>query len=240
MQNSIPCHKKQFKIRLFAPLHAFICFCQNAGVQEAVIICLNKQTREAADQNVCDPCMPAQTCTQQSPIFSLKEISSAQCHFHRWEAGQWSSCSTTCGVGLMTRTVTCTHRPSPNSNYSAVLKDEMCQKPKPSPFQACNRFDCPPTWDARDWGQCSQTCGGGVQKRQVFCKQRLADGSILELPDSFCPSRAPDNQRPCGRQDCPPQWVTVDWSQVANPLTLSNYLTYPSAPSPNLLHNFWI
>uniref|UniRef100_A0A3B5L691 ADAMTS-like 2 n=1 Tax=Xiphophorus couchianus TaxID=32473 RepID=A0A3B5L691_9TELE len=83
----------------------------------------------------------------------LKEIPSAQYHLHRWETGQWSSCSTTCGVGLMTRTVTCTHRPSPNSNYSAVLKDEMCQKPKPSPFQACNRFDCPPTWDTRDWGQ---------------------------------------------------------------------------------------
>uniref|UniRef100_A0A3B3U9Z7 PLAC domain-containing protein n=1 Tax=Poecilia latipinna TaxID=48699 RepID=A0A3B3U9Z7_9TELE len=63
--------------------------------------------------------------------------------------------------------------------------------------------------------QCSQTCGGGVQKRQVFCKQRLADGSILELPDTFCPSRAPDNQRPCGRQDCPPQWVTADWSQCS-------------------------
>lgn len=204
-------------------------------------------------------------------VFTLKEISSAHYHLHRWETGQWSSCSTTCGVGLMTRTVTCTHRPSPNSNYSVVLKDEMCQKPKPSPFQACNRFDCPPTWDTRDWDQvkdimlcafhktcliltmflvlctitsallslqCSQTCGGGVQKRQVFCKQRLADGSILELPDTFCPSRTPDNQRPCGRQDCPPHWVTADWSQVSTPLTLSSYLTYLGAPSPNLLHNF--
>ncbi|XP_032439407.1 ADAMTS-like protein 1 isoform X4 [Xiphophorus hellerii] len=176
------------------------------GVQEAVIICLNKQTREAADQSLC--------VSSRRPPPLLQDCNTHLC-LPRWETGQWSSCSTTCGVGLMTRTVTCTHRPSPNSNYSVVLKDEMCQKPKPSPFQACNRFDCPPTWDTRDWDQCSQTCGGGVQKRQVFCKQRLADGSILELPDTFCPSRTPDNQRPCGRQDCPPHWVTADWSQCS-------------------------
>ncbi|XP_054907133.1 ADAMTS-like protein 1 isoform X4 [Poeciliopsis prolifica] len=176
------------------------------GVQEAVIICLNKQTREAADQSLC--------VSSSRPPPLLQDCNTHLCP-PRWETGQWSLCSTTCGVGLMTRTVTCTHRPSPNSNYSAVLKDEMCQKPKPSPFQACNRFDCPPTWDTRDWGQCSQTCGGGVQKRQVFCKQRLADGSILELPDTFCPSGTPDNQRPCGRQDCPPHWVTADWSQCS-------------------------
>ncbi|XP_043953639.1 ADAMTS-like protein 1 isoform X1 [Gambusia affinis] len=176
------------------------------GVQEAVIICLNKQTREAADQSLC--------VSSRRPPLLLQDCNTHLCP-PRWETGQWSSCSATCGVGLMTRTVTCTHRPSPNSNYSAVLKDEMCQKPKPSPFQACNRFDCPPTWDTREWGQCSQTCGGGVQKRQVFCKQRLADGSILDLPDTFCPSRTPDNQRPCGRHDCPPHWVTADWSQCS-------------------------
>ncbi|KAM4714553.1 ADAMTS-like protein 1 isoform 1-T1 [Anableps anableps] len=176
------------------------------GVQEAVIICLNKQTREAADQSLC-------VSSRRPPPF-LQDCNTHLCP-PRWETGEWSSCSATCGVGLMTRTITCTHQPYPNSNYSAVLKDEMCQKPKPGPFQACNRFDCPPTWDTHDWGQCSQTCGSGVQKRRVFCKQRLADGSILELPNTFCPSKTPANQRPCGKQDCSPQWVTADWSQCS-------------------------
>uniref|UniRef100_A0A3P9AYG1 PLAC domain-containing protein n=1 Tax=Maylandia zebra TaxID=106582 RepID=A0A3P9AYG1_9CICH len=57
--------------------------------------------------------------------------------------------------------------------------------------------------------QCSQSCGGGVQRRQVLCKQRLADGSILELPDTFCPTKSPTSQQPCGEQECPPEWVTT-------------------------------
>ncbi|XP_038130317.1 ADAMTS-like protein 1 isoform X2 [Cyprinodon tularosa] len=176
------------------------------GVQEAMIICLNKQSREAADQTLC--------ASSRRPPPLLLECNTHPCP-PRWETGEWSLCSATCGVGLMTRTVTCIHRPSSESNYSAVLKDELCQKPKPSLFQACNRFDCPPTWDTQDWSQCSQTCGGGFQKRKVFCKQRMADGSILELPDTFCPSMTLLSERPCGKHDCPPQWVTGEWSQCS-------------------------
>ncbi|KAK9524659.1 hypothetical protein VZT92_017031 [Zoarces viviparus] len=176
------------------------------GVQEAVVICLNKQTREAADQSLC--------LSSSRPPQLLQDCKTQPCP-PRWETGEWSSCSATCGVGLMTRTVACTHRPSRDSNRTEVLRDEDCQSPKPRPVQACNRFDCPPMWDTRDWGQCSQSCGGGFQRRQVLCKQRLADGSILEMPDTFCPSKSPANQQPCAKRECPPQWVTTDWSQCS-------------------------
>ncbi|CAK6967993.1 ADAMTS-like protein 1 isoform X1 [Scomber scombrus] len=176
------------------------------GVQEAVVICLNKQTREAADESLC--------VSSRRPPQLLQDCKTQPCP-PRWETGEWSSCSASCGVGLITRTVACTHRPSRDSNQTEVLRDEDCQIPKPSPVQACNRFDCPPMWDTRDWGQCSHSCGGGVQMRQVLCKQRLADGSILELPDTFCPSKSPANQQPCAKQECPPQWVTTDWSQCS-------------------------
>lgn len=89
---------------------------------------------------------------------------------HRWDAGEWSSCSATCGVGLMTRTVACTHRPSRDSNRTEVLRDEDCQNPKPSPVQACNRFDCPPTWDTPEWGQVTDL-SLEVQHRKYLAKQ---------------------------------------------------------------------
>lgn len=55
----------------------------------------------------------------------------------------------------------CTHRPSRDSNRTKALRDEDCQNPKPSPVQACNRFDCPPMWDTRDWEQVKLCSPGG-------------------------------------------------------------------------------
>ncbi|KAG7273848.1 hypothetical protein CRUP_014541 [Coryphaenoides rupestris] len=116
----------------------------------------------------------------------------------------------------MTRAVACTLRPARGSNHTRALRDQECPPTKPGPVQACNRFDCPPLWDTREWGKCSQSCGGGgVQRREVACKQHLADGSALALPDTFCPSLVPAGQQPCARQDCPAQWVTGVWSQCS-------------------------
>lgn len=68
--------------------------------------------------------------------------------------------------------------------------------------------------------QCSHTCGGGHQKRDVICKQRMADGSVLELPETFCPSSSLPTLQPCGLIDCPAQWVFSNWTQVRNMYSL--------------------
>lgn len=62
--------------------------------------------------------------------------------------------------------------------------------------------------------QCSRTCGGGVQKRDVLCKQRMADGSFLELPETFCSASKPTSQQECKKDDCPSEWLLSDWSEV--------------------------
>ncbi|XP_066537381.1 ADAMTS-like protein 1 [Hoplias malabaricus] len=176
------------------------------GMKEAVVICLNKQTREAADESEC--------VSAQRPPQLIKACNTDPCPA-RWEVESWSSCSATCGVGLRTRAVSCVLKGSAHSNHTEKVKDEKCRQPKPSSVQACNRFDCPPMWDTKEWSQCSHTCGGGTQKREVVCKQRMADGSVLDLPETFCPSPGLPMQQPCGQIDCPAQWVFTDWTQCS-------------------------
>lgn len=69
----------------------------------------------------------------------------------RWEIGKWSPCSLTCGVGLQTRDVFCSHLLSREMNETVILADELCRQPKPSTVQACNRFNCPPAWYPVQW-----------------------------------------------------------------------------------------
>ncbi|KAK6493207.1 ADAMTS-like protein 1 [Huso huso] len=176
------------------------------GLQEAVVICLNKQTREVVEESLC--------VSHRRPPQLLKACSMEPCP-PRWETGKWSSCSATCGVGLRTRDVTCTHLLSRESNETVTLSGEKCRPAKPTQVQACNRFDCPSAWYPQDWQQCSRSCGGGVQTREILCKQRLADGSFLELPETFCSPPNPITQQPCENRACPAEWGSLEWSQCS-------------------------
>uniref|UniRef100_A0A8D2LH55 ADAMTS like 1 n=1 Tax=Varanus komodoensis TaxID=61221 RepID=A0A8D2LH55_VARKO len=176
------------------------------GVQEAIVACLNKQTREFADENLC--------VSSRRPPPLLKSCSLEPCP-PRWEIGKWSSCSLTCGVGLQTRDVFCSHLLSRETNETVILANELCHRPKPTMVQACNRFDCPPSWYLSEWQQCSQTCRGGIKKREVLCKQRMADGSFLELPETFCSTLRPASQQACKNEDCLPEWLLSDWTQCS-------------------------
>ncbi|CAF96679.1 unnamed protein product, partial [Tetraodon nigroviridis] len=204
------------------------------GTQEAVVVCLNRLTRQAADQHLCVSSRPP-------PL--LRACRTQPCP-PRWVTGEWTSCSAPCGVGLMSRSVECVQRPSRDGGRARTLSDQDCRDPKPSPVRACNRSDCAPVWEPGAWGQvkqtpwgaqqgpsrtcvsvdpqCSRSCGGGgVQSRRLLCRQRTADGSNPELPGSFCPTQSPPTQRPCSLRPCgnalepevvlPQQQLYVQW-----------------------------
>lgn len=44
----------------------------------------------------------------------------------------------------------------------------------------------------------------------------MADGSVLELPETFCPSSSLPTMQLCGKIDCPAHWVLSNWTQVRN------------------------
>ncbi|XP_069673465.1 papilin isoform X4 [Periplaneta americana] len=64
-------------------------------------------------------------------------------------------------------------------------------------------------WIAEDFTQCSATCGGGYQIRNVTCARRR---DMDVVPDYLCdPSLEPARNQTCGTDPCPPHWSLGEW-----------------------------
>ncbi|XP_054466646.1 A disintegrin and metalloproteinase with thrombospondin motifs 12 [Anoplopoma fimbria] len=76
-----------------------------------------------------------------------------------WDVGNWSECSTTCGIGAIWRTVVCSSQ-----------KDEDCASMKrPEPARTCHLQPCA-TWHSGSWSKCPDSCAVvGRRYREVQC-----------------------------------------------------------------------
>lgn len=63
--------------------------------------------------------------------------------------------------------------------------------------------------------QCSQSCGGGVQVRKVYCKQLLSTGAYRRLGNEACGGGKPATDRACRTTDCLPYIVGGEWGKVS-------------------------
>ncbi|XP_042331339.1 ADAMTS-like protein 3 isoform X2 [Sceloporus undulatus] len=170
------------------------------GTQEAIAVCLHEQTKQTVNDSLCDS-------SKRPPAMS--RVCSTRLCPPRWQVGPWRQCTATCGVGIQTREVHC-QQPG-----GSVVGSENCKDKKPHALQACNQIDCPPVWHVEEWGQCSQTCGGGTQNRKVTCQQLLMDGSFLKLPNESCHELKQSTHKPCAKTDCPPQLILEEWSKCS-------------------------
>lgn len=81
-------------------------------------------------------------------------------------------------------------------------------------------------WLAGQYGECSVTCGEGVQTRSLRCA-RIENGRPVEVSDSMCDQQIrPPSDMPCDGGVCPApaQWVKGSWSEVS--LVFSLYSLY--------------
>ncbi|XP_054034735.1 A disintegrin and metalloproteinase with thrombospondin motifs 12 [Dryobates pubescens] len=75
-----------------------------------------------------------------------------------WIVGNWSECSTTCGMGSFWRHVECSSR---NTSHCQHTK-------KPDSVRKCYLRPCA-IWKTGNWSQCSANCSGGFKTRDVYC-----------------------------------------------------------------------
>ncbi|GMH52349.1 hypothetical protein TrLO_g4395 [Triparma laevis f. longispina] len=118
-----------------------------------------------------------------------------------WAVTQWSSCDKNCGYGTKTRTVSCLKTSNDQST-----NDRNCFGNRPSEVADCNAFDCA-KYEVGEWGECDVTCGDGVEKRSVDCKDHL--GRIVEGECDFLVR--PSEEKPCYDQPCA-HWHRGMWS----------------------------
>uniref|UniRef100_A0A8C6U694 Thrombospondin 1a n=1 Tax=Neogobius melanostomus TaxID=47308 RepID=A0A8C6U694_9GOBI len=104
----------------------------------------------------------------------------------------WSSCSVTCGEGVITRIRLC-NSPTPQ------MGGRDCQG-EGRQTEVCRKSPCPinGNWGPwSPWDACTVTCGGGVQMRN-----RLCSDPVPKFGGKDCVGDATTSQL-CNKQDCP-------------------------------------
>uniref|UniRef100_A0A4X2KXJ5 ADAM metallopeptidase with thrombospondin type 1 motif 7 n=1 Tax=Vombatus ursinus TaxID=29139 RepID=A0A4X2KXJ5_VOMUR len=119
-----------------------------------------------------------------------------------WEVGDWSECSTTCGLGAIWRSVSC----------STGREEDCVPTSKPVPARRCYLRPCS-TWRVGNWSKCSRNCGGGFRFRDVHC----VDSRDRRLLRPFhC---QPGLFKPLGQLSCHVDpcldWYTSSWRECS-------------------------
>lgn len=152
-------------------------------------------------------CKPA----GDSPVMVISPVSTS------WRAGEWSKCSTSCGVGVKKRRVRC------------ISEEKDCPVVfKPKEIITCNSGTCP-GWNYGQWTPCyaDKECGKGWQARLVVCQ--MDNGSIL--PNNACHFRyKPVNNKTCELEPCKRNavWSTTPWQPCNVPCGVGEQFRYIS------------
>ena len=65
----------------------------------------------------------------------------------RWQTSYWGDCSKTCNGGSKRRNVRCVQKSGTGIEYD--LDGSICNGPRPSDTEGCNKEPCPAEWIAQ-------------------------------------------------------------------------------------------
>ncbi|XP_060092579.1 A disintegrin and metalloproteinase with thrombospondin motifs 12 [Heteronotia binoei] len=119
-----------------------------------------------------------------------------------WMVGNWSDCSTTCGVGAFWRTVEC-----------STKNESDCQHiQKPDPARRCYLPPCA-QWKAGEWSKCSSSCGRGFKTRAAYCID-VRDNRALGPFHCQLKGRKPPLNISCNAEPCL-EWRAEAWNECS-------------------------
>uniref|UniRef100_A0A8C2HGG6 ADAM metallopeptidase with thrombospondin type 1 motif 7 n=1 Tax=Cyprinus carpio TaxID=7962 RepID=A0A8C2HGG6_CYPCA len=119
-----------------------------------------------------------------------------------WKKGNWSACSTSCGLGAIWRSVSC----------STGEESDCDLATRPVPARRCYLRPCS-AWKIEEWSKCSKNCGVGVKVREIQCYD-TRDKRLLRPFHCQATSPRPPVQIPCNIHNCL-EWYTSSWGQCS-------------------------
>ena len=130
--------------------------------------------------------------------FQLKDtekcFNSQPCgYWANWQG--WGKCTVTCGLGVKSRIRKCVDGTSGQGGCQGSYED----------ITPCNTQVCPSWTNWQPWSACTETCGGGFQRRARYCMNGAFDA---------CPGE-PSEERTCQTDPCP-RWTNwTEWSKCS-------------------------
>ena len=143
------------------------------------------------------------------------------CPTYHYRVGSWGDCDSTCGAGQRRRPVQCIK--TQGAVVTVVPLQECIDNgagPPAVDVESCNsrcRYQVFP------YQECSVTCGGGIQTRDVFCIRTSDFGrenvALAECANDPTNTEAlPETEQACNEQECPclnPRWQPSVWSDCS-------------------------
>ncbi|XP_026867111.2 A disintegrin and metalloproteinase with thrombospondin motifs 13 [Electrophorus electricus] len=116
----------------------------------------------------------------------------------RWQVGDQSPCSVSCGLGVATRRVWCVRF---DGREEREVGGESCEATRKPPLRVpCFTQACSFYWAVEEWNECSMSCGYGIQSRTVSC---LGPSSLLPVSLLLCAHLPkPITIQACHRSEC--------------------------------------
>lgn len=119
-------------------------------------------------------------------------------HRYGWKVVKYSSCSKSCGGGILTPIIRCV-REGTNKFYNHKRCAHTNKPTLSDNALRCNSQPCPAFWKIDEWTACN--CGlpneHKDQTREVKCVQEVGNGIVMQVIEAACLEEKPPSKQEC-------------------------------------------